>query len=389
MKEQYKSMLQEAASYFGIKKIKPFQRKVCSDLEKGFDVIGLSQTGDGKGLCSQIQSYLHPKKLMLIITPTISLMQDQLTHWPRGNIIVACLYSGSPDKKDIYKLLKEKKINVLYISPERLEDPQYRKALQGNVIHTVVIDEVHCLIEWGNVFRPMYRKIGEFIKKIHPRPLIAAFSATVARKDVNLISDSLGMKNYRVHIGKLRRENLVLKKQFVKTDSIRYEKVWKAVRKYLDKGRIVIYCTRIQDTEDMYEYLTEECKLKRSDVAVCHSKLNNRETEEKRFRTGHAKIMVATSAFGMGIDIPDIRLVIVSQMPFSVASYYQMVGRAGRDGKKAHGILLYNDSDYHMNLDIIHESDEQAMNAVDEMLHLCESNEDIQDQVMEYLGWEE
>lgn len=244
-------------------------------------------------------------------------------------------------------------------------------------------------MEWGNEFRPMYQQIGEFIRSCKSKPIIAAFSATVSSNDIPLIAHSLGMQKYCLHVGKLYRKNLNLKKKFVKTDAIRYEKVQKAVLKHQNKGKIIIYCTTIRDVQDMYVYLVEECDLSKDQLAICHSKLSNRSSEEERFRSGKAKIMIATSAFGMGIDIPDIRLVIVSQMPFSITSFYQMVGRAGRDGKKAYGLLLYNDADVRMNFDIISTEDERAITAVDEMWNLCLSNEDIQTQVMDYFGWEE
>ena len=232
----------------------------------------------------------------------------------------------------------------------------------------------------------MYRKIGKFISKLHHRPVIAAFSATVPPDDIPLIAESLGMDDYRVHIGKLKRTNLSIKKRFVKTDAERYREVGKAVHKALDKGRIVIYCTRICDVEDMRDYLIEECYIRPSDIAICHSKCSNRPAEEERFRTGDARIMVATSAFGMGVNIPDIRLVVVSQLPFSIASCYQMAGRSGRDGNKAKVLLLYNDRDFQMNLDIISSKDERAVKAADEMYELCQSDTDLHEQILDYLG---
>lgn len=383
-----KDSLQKAANAFGIDKLKPFQKKVCDVLLDGHDVIALSGTGSGKSLCYQLPSYLHRNMLTIIITPVIALMRDQKQRWP-DDIRVQCLYHGNPENSLTYTLLKKKKLSVLYLSPERLADPKICKALRENSIFMVVVDEVHCLMEWGNEFRPMYQQIGEFIRSCKSKPVIAAFSATVSSNDIPLIAHSLGMQKYCLHVGKLYRKNLNLKKKFVKTDAIRYEKVQKAVLKHQNKGKIIIYCTTIRDVQDMYVYLVEECDLSKDQLAICHSKLSNRSSEEERFRSGKAKIMIATSAFGMGIDIPDIRLVIVSQMPFSITSFYQMVGRAGRDGKKAYGLLLYNDADVRMNLDIISTEDERAITAVDEMWNLCLSNENIQTQVMDYFGWEE
>ena len=191
------------------------------------------------------------------------------------------------------------------------------------------------------------------------------------------------MKNPVVHIGKLKRSNLSLKKVFVKTEAIRYEKVRKTIQKNNDKGKIVIYCTRVCDVEDMRDFLIEDCDIEADEISICHSKLSDRAKQEQRFRFGKAHIMIATSAFGMGVNIPDICLIIVSQLPFSVASFYQMAGRAGRDGKRAKAMLLWNDADFQMNLDIISNTDERAIEAVNELYAICESSDDLHDAVID------
>ncbi len=377
---------EDLCNLFRINKLKPFQKSVIDDLNHGHDVIGLTRTGEGKTISFLSQAYYHPAGTMLVITPTISLMRDLVHQCQRYGFKAAALFSGNLDNTAILHDLKHGEIQVLFLTPERLGNQELRTALKCITVHTVVVDEVHCLTEWGNEFRPMYRKIGKFISKLHHRPVIAAFSATVPPDDIPLIAESLGMDDYRVHIGKLKRTNFSIKKRFVKTDAERYREVGKAVYKAPDKGRIVIYCTRICDVEDMRDYLIEECYIRPSDIAICHSKCSNRPAEEERFRTGEARIMVATSAFGMGVNIPDIRLVVVSQLPFSIASFYQMAGRSGRDGNKAKVLLLYNDRDFQMNLDIISEKDERAVRAADEMYALSQSDEDLHKQILSHLG---
>ena len=263
--------------------------------------------------------------------------------------------------------------------------------MEGNSeeqVHTVVVDEVHCLTEWGSEFRPMYRNIGKFIKDLPHSPVVAAFSATVMPDDISYIAKSLRMKNPVVHIGKLKRSNLSLKKAFVKNDAARYAKVRKAVQKYGSKGKVVIYCTRVCDVEDMHDFLIEDCDISASVIALCHSRLSNRAEQEARFRSGKAHIMIATSAFGMGVNISDIRLIIVSQLPFSAASFYQMAGRAGRDRKRAKALLPWNDADFQMNLDIISNTDERAIDAVNELYAICESSDDLHDAVIGCLAEE-
>lgn len=362
---------------FGISKLKPFQKKVIKDLSDGRDVLALARTSEGKSICFLSMITLHPNGLLIGILPTVALMHDLVQRCGDNKIRTDCLYSGNRENTTVIERLAHGKLQALFVAPERLSDSRLWKAIQKNSVHTVVVDEVHCLTEWGNEFRPMYRNIGKFIKDLPSSPVVAAFSATVMPDDIPYIVKNLHMKNSVVHIGKLKRSNLSLKKAFVKNDAARYAKVRKAVQKYDSKGKIVIYCTRVCDVEDMRDFLIEECDISASAIALCHSRLSNRAEQEARFRSGEVHIMIATSAFGMGVNIPDIRLIIVSQLPFSVASFYQMAGRAGRDRKRAKALLLWNDADFQMNLDIISDTDYRAVDAVNELYAICESSDDL------------
>lgn len=297
---------------FGISKLKAFQKNVITDLLDGKDVLGLARTSEGKSICFLSMVAMHPNDLLIGILPTVALMRDLVQRCEDSKIRACCLYSSNAENTNIIERLKHGKLQALFAAPERLNDPHLWKAIQKNKVHTVVVDEVHCLTEWGNEFRPMYRNIGKFIKDLPSSPVVAAFSATVMQEDIPYIIKSLRMKNPTVHIGKLKRSNLSLGKVFVKTETIRYEKVRKAILKYADKSRIVIYCTRVCDVEEMRDYLIEDCEIEADEIAICHSKLSNRAKQEQRFRSGKAHIMIATSAFGMGVNIPDIRLIIVS-----------------------------------------------------------------------------
>lgn len=297
---------------FGIAKLKAFQKDVITDLLNGKDVLGLARTSEGKSICFLSMIAMHPNDLLIGILPTVALMRDLVQRCEDSEIRAGCLYSGHAENTNIIERLKHGKLQALFVAPERLNDPHLWKAIQKNKVHTVVVDEVHCLTEWGNEFRPMYRNIGRFIKDLPSSPVVAAFSATVMQEDIPYITKSLRMKNPTVHIGKLKRSNLSLGKVFVKTEAIRYGKVKKAILKYADKGKIVIYCTRVCDVEEMRDYLIEDCDIEADEIAICHSKLSNRAKQEQRFRSGKAHIMIATSAFGMGVNIPDIRLIIVS-----------------------------------------------------------------------------
>lgn len=368
---------------FGISKLKLFQKKVITDLSDGKDVLGLARTSEGKSICFLSMITLHPNGLLIGILPTVALMRDLVQRCGDSKIRAGCLYSGNAENTNVIERLAHGKLQALFVAPERLSDSRLWKAIQRNSVHTVVVDEVHCLTEWGNEFRPMYRNIGKFIKDLPHSPVVVAFSATVMPDDIPYIVKSLHMKNPVVHIGKLKRSNLSLKKAFVKNDAARYAKIRKAIQKYDSKGKIVIYCTRVCDVEDMRDFLIGDCDISASEIALCHSRLSDRAEQEARFRSDEAHIMIATSAFGMGVNISDIRLIIVSQLPFSVASFYQMAGRAGRDGKRAKALLLWNDADFQMNLDIISDTDDRAVEAVNELYAICESSNDLHDAVIE------
>lgn len=297
---------------FGISKLMPFQKKVITDLSDGKDVLGLARTSEGQSICFLSMITLHPNGLLIGILPTVALMHDLVQRCEDNKIRVSCLYSGNTENTTVIERLTHRKLQAIFVAPERLSNPHLWKAIQRNSVHTVVVDEVHCLTEWGNEFRPMYRNIGKFIKDLPNSPVVAAFSATVTPDDISYIAKSLRMKNPVVHIGKLKRSNLSLKKSFVKNDAARYAKVAKAVHKCDNRGKIVIYCTRVCDVEDMRDFLIEDCDISASAIALCHSRLSNRAEQEARFRSGKAHIMIATSAFGMGVNISDIRLIIVS-----------------------------------------------------------------------------
>ena len=328
---------------FGISKLRSFQKKAITDLSDGKDVLGLAQTSEGKSICFLSMITLHPNGLLIGILPTVALMRDLVQRCEDSKI------RGNRKNTTVIERLTHRKLQAIFVAPERLSDPHLWKAIQKNSVHTVVV---------------------------------AAFSATVMPDDISYIAKSLRMKNPVVHIGKLKRSNLSLKKAFVKNDVARYAKVSKTIQKCGSKGKVVIYCTRVCDVEDMRDFLIEDCDISASAIALCHSRLSNRAEQEARFRSGEAHIMIATSTFGMGVNVPDIRLIIVSQLPFSVASFYQMAGRAGRDGKRAKALLLWNDADFQMNLDIISDTDYRAVDAVNELYAICESSDDLHDAVI-------
>ena len=224
---------------FGIAKLKAFQKDVITDLLKGKDVLGLARTSEGKSICFLSMITLHPNGLLIGILPTVALMCDLVQRCEDSKIRAGCLYSGNAENTNIIERFKHGKLQAIFVAPERLSNPRRWKAIQKNSVHTVVVDEVHCLTEWGNEFRPMYRNIGKFIKDLSNSPVIAAFSATVMPEDIPYIAKSLHMKNPVVHIGKLKRSNLSLKKAFVKNDAVPMRKSEKRFRNTAVKGKLL------------------------------------------------------------------------------------------------------------------------------------------------------
>ena len=162
---------------FGISKLKPFQKKVITDISDGRDVLGLARTSEGKSICFLSMITLHPNGLLIGVLPTVALMRDLVQRCEDNNIRAGCLYSENRENTNTIEQLTHRKLQALFVAPERLSDPRLWKAIQKNSVHTVVVDEVHCLTEWDNEFRPMYRNIGKFIKGICPHPLLLLRSA--------------------------------------------------------------------------------------------------------------------------------------------------------------------------------------------------------------------
>ena len=185
---------------FGIAKLKAFQKDVITDLLNGKDVLGLARTSEGKSICFLSMVAMHPNDLLIGILPTVALMRDLVQRCEDSEIRAGCLYSSNAENTNIIERLKHRKLQALFVAPERLNDPHLWKAIQKNRVHTVAVDEVHCLTEWGSEFRPMYRNIGRFIKDLPSSPVVAAFSATVMQEDIPYITKSLRMKNPTVHI---------------------------------------------------------------------------------------------------------------------------------------------------------------------------------------------
>ena len=342
MKKQEK--YQVLKKYFGYETFRDGQEELIDALLEKQDVFGIMPTGAGKSICYQIPALMFDG-ITLVISPLISLMKDQVAALNQAGIYAAFLNS-SLTQGQYFKALefaKSGKYKIIYVAPERLLTESFLSfALQAN-ISFISVDEVHCVSQWGQDFRPSYLKIVEFINRLPKRPVVGAFTATataVVRDDVMRI---LQLCEPKVITTGFDRKNLSF---HVKTTKEKDAEMLSVIAEHGDDSGI-IYCITRKLVEEVYE------KLNRRGISVSkyHAGLPDEERRQNQddFIYGRKQIMVATNAFGMGIDKPDVRYVIHYNMPKNMESYYQEAGRAGRDGEEAECILLYSAQDVHTN----------------------------------------
>lgn len=332
----------EALRLFGLVSLRNEQIKPIEALRKCKNVFVNAPTSSGKSLIYQLPAVLHQEQLTIVIEPTISLMLDQVQKLSRLGFSAAHLDSSltKAQKRDV--LARLDKLTFLYTTPEQMIRPDFIKQLKHVRVYQIVVDEAHYLLDWGYSFRGAYLELGSAIKAIDPQ-CVSAFTATASPADEVEIQELLGVE-MKVFRCKLDRKNLIFSKREADNRKEKLHLVKKYLKKY-DPYRTVIYC----NTRKAVEAVAAELEKKHSgQVGKYHSGLTAKEKthQQTRFCAGEYRIIVATSAFGMGIDLPDIELVIHFNMPLSMNDYIQQTGRAGRDGGKAHCILLYSSEDF-------------------------------------------
>ena len=384
MKQHALRMLE---TYFGYTSFRPAQEAPIASLLRNEDVIGIMPTGAGKSICFQIPA-LCKAGLTIVFSPLISLMKDQVDGLLVQNIPAALINSTLTQaefNKTMYEV-RSGKIKLLYIAPERLGSNFFCNVLRALPIAQVIVDEAHCISEWGHDFRPSYRLIGEWLNSLPKRPIVGAFTATATKYVENDIKKLLGLDKANVYVTGFDRPNLSF--SVIRTPK-RMDYVVHYVRQHANENGI-IYCATRKDVDRIYENLT--CAGIK--VGHYHGGLSDevRREMQNAYADDKLQVMVATNAFGMGIDKSNVRYVLHYQMPRNMESYYQEAGRAGRDGAPAECILLYSGQDVQVHKYLIEQSietperQEVELRKLQSMIDYCFCSNCLRKYMLNYFG---
>jgi len=382
-------------TYFGYSEFRYGQKELITNLINGTDCVGIMPTGAGKSICYQIPAILMDG-ITLVISPLISLMKDQVHALLEAGLPAAYINSSLTPAQQ-YKVIqnaKQYKYKLIYVAPERLELDFFQEFAASTNISFVSIDEAHCVSQWGQDFRPSYLKIAQFIQSMPKRPIIGAFTATATREVKDDIISLLALQKPFVMTTGFDRKNLYFEVQ-------KPVDKFTALERFLERNPNktgIIYCTTRKGVEDVCDRLI----LQGYRATRYHAGLSDKERKlnQEEFQFDKAQIMVATNAFGMGIDKSNISYVIHFNMPKNIESYYQEAGRAGRDGEPAQCILLYSKQDVSTNLFLIekdkeneeldpitrHEVLEKDRDRLKQMTYYCTTTDCLRAHMLRYFG---
>lgn len=373
--------------YYGYDAFRPGQREIIEGILEGRDALGIMPTGGGKSICYQVPALLL-EGITVVISPLISLMKDQVDALKEYGIDAELINStlSTNEYREIIMKAKEGAYKLIYVAPERLETESFMELMRELPIAMVAVDEAHCVSQWGHDFRPSYRRIQYTIRSLEKRPIIAAFTATATPLVKEDIRNLLGLYNPFELTSSFDRPNLYFE---VRKPSNKLKEIEAYLRAHSDESG-VIYCATRKNVDELCE------KLESLDLSVTkyHAGLSEgeRTRNQEDFLYDRKNVIVATNAFGMGIDKPNVRFVLHYNMPKNMEGYYQEAGRAGRDGESAECILLFGNQDIMTNRFLIengglgdHTNDYAKLSS---MVDYCHTERCLRNYILEYFGQE-
>jgi len=330
---------QKAREHYGVKRLRPGQRDLIETVLNGKSAMGIMATGAGKSLCYQLPALFLPLATV-VVSPLLSLMQDQTLKLEEAGVDATKLDSTltQSEERQAIKDVKNGRSELVYVTPERLENPEYLEILKKGGVSLLVIDEAHCVSQWGHDFRPAYLSIRQAAKALGNPPILA-LTATATPSVEKDILDQLGIPNAPVFSTGVDRDNLVFEVYRTVNEESKFKRLLQIIHDNHNSGTGIAYVSTVKSANELHSQLLRVGIT----AGKYHGKMkmSDREAFQQDFMDNRYQIMIATKAFGLGIDKPDVRFVVHYNFPDSVESYYQEAGRAGRDGKRAIAALLY------------------------------------------------